>query len=273
MPAYGHFFLLAFLVAGRASAAEPALATLRAGWELTTLYRFNEAEAVFRALAAKDPTRENRYALAISQLNRQPKSDRTVAEARRLLAALVEEPAAPDDEITLASRFYLARILQLHQSKPDLSAARSAYRELSRAPGGGFWTEAASVKWATLRLYEITPWSEKAGRLTEAEQELSRLTNPTLQKDLHIILADGYEKFGVSLPAALRHLEAAWTLGIERGIDQGDFLARMGELARRTGDRAKARGYFTEFLKRFRRDERVNWITLKVAELEKEAGR
>ncbi|HEY0864932.1 MAG TPA: hypothetical protein VGD97_12575 [Lacunisphaera sp.] len=265
--------LLPALLAGLAPASEDHPATLRDGWELTTLYRFNEAEAVFRALAAKDPSRENRYALAISQLNRQPKSDRTVAEARALLTALVAEPAAPDDEITQAARFYLARILQLHQSKPDLVAARSAYRELSRTPGGGFWAEAASVKWATLCLYEITSWSEKAGRLAETEQEISRLTNPTLQKDLHIILADGYEKFGVSLPAALRHLEAAWALGIERGIDQGDFLARMGELARRTGDRAKARGYFAEFLKRFRRDERVYWITLKLAELEKEAAR
>lgn len=272
MRACRHVLLLA-LLASRAAAAEDRPATLRDGWEMTTLYRFNEAEAVFRALAAKDPSRENRYALAISQLNRQPKNDRTVAQARRLLAALVEEPSAPDDEITLAARFYLARIFQLHQSKPDLAAARSAYRELSRAPGGGFWAETASVKWATLGLYEITPWSEKAGRLAEGEQELLRLTNPTLQKDLHIILADGYEKFGVSLPAALRHLEAAWALGIERGIDQGDFLARMGELARLIGDRAKARGYFGEFLKRFRRDERVYWITLKLAELEKEVGR
>ncbi len=268
-----YFILLAVIWIIGAPAAEPPPATLRAGWELTTLYRFNEAEVVFRALVDKEPSRENRYALAISQLNRQPKSDRTIAEARGLLTALVAEPAPADDEIRLAAQFYLARTLQLHQSKPDLAAARLAFHELSRMPGGGFWAEAASVKWVTLSLYEVTPWSEKAGRLEEAERELLRLTDPTLKKDLHIILADGYEKFAVSLPAALRHLEAAWALGIERGIDQGDFLARMGELARRTGDRTKARAYFTEFLKRFRRDERVYWITLKLAELEQEAAR
>lgn len=266
-------FLLLGSLASLAPAADRPPATLRDGWELTTLYRFNEAEAVFRGLVERDPSRENRYALAVGQLNRQPKSDRTVEEARRLLDVLVAEPAAADDEITLASRFYLARILQLHQSKPDLAAAKSAYRELSRVPAGGFWPEAAAVKWATLHLYEVTPWADKAARLAEAEAELARLANPTLKKDLHIILADGYEKFGVSLPAALRHLEAAWALGIERGIDQGDFLARMGELARRTGDPAKARGYFTEFLRRFRRDERVYWISRQVAELEREAGR
>jgi len=253
--------------------AEPKPGTLQDGWELVTLYRFNEAEALFRRLADREPSREHRYALAVSLLNRQPKSDRTIAEARRYLTTLVEESTVPDDEITLAARFYVARILQLHQSKPDLAAARLAYRELSRIPDGGFWAEVAAVKWATLHVYEVTPWSEKAARLAEAEKELTRLTSPTLRKDLHIILADGYEKFGISLPAALHHLEAAWAAGIERGIDQGDFLARMGELARRTGDPAKARGYFTEFLRRFRRDERVYWITQKVAELEQGDGR
>lgn len=228
-----------------------------------TLYRFSEARAGFQA-AADSP--EARFGLALALINSQPKTDANLMRADALLAALAQQPG-PDPELALAARFYRGRIVQVHRRQPDPAAAQRLFRALMDEAPASFWGQLAGVKWVTLEIYTAGPPTERAARLAQLEALAPFFTLPPLAKDYHNILANAYEALGLSDERAFTHLAACWRLGIARGVDQGDFLARLGTLAERLGRRDEARTYYAEFLRRFQRDERRHLIEQRLAAL------
>lgn len=237
------------------------LASPNEPWEALTRYRFPEARDAF---AAGPESPASRFGLALSLINLQPKSDDNLARADALLQAIVA--AAPaGDELIPAARFYRGRILQVHLRQPDLAAARKMFRALMDDHPKSFWGQLAGIKWLTLEIYSPGATNEFPARLAQLESLAPFFTQPHLAKDYHNIMANAYEALGLSTDRAYAHLADCWRIGVARGIDQGDFLARLGTLAERLGRPDEARLYYSEFLSRFARDERRHLIEERLA--------
>lgn len=256
----------------------PALLALAAGrlaatdapepWRALTSYRFPEAKLAFE----QSPASANAsFGLALTLINLQPKTEANLDRAAALLQEVAASPA--DQELALAARFYLGRIAQVHRRKPDPAAAQRLYRALMDEHPASFWAQLAGVKWVTLQIYTAGPATERAARLGELEAMAGFFTLPQFAKDYHNIMANAYEALAISDAKAFEHLAACWRIGIARGIDQGDFLARLGTLAERLGRADEARRFYSEFLARFQRDERRYLIEQRLAALERTAAR
>jgi tetratricopeptide (TPR) repeat protein len=232
-------------------------------WQALTLYRFPEAR---RAFTAAGPEREQRFGLALAWINLQPKTDDNLARADALLQGIVAESSATD-ELAHAARFYCGRIQQVHLRKPDTTAAQKLFRALMDEHPGSFWGQLAGIKWLTLEMYTTGTAATLPARLEQLEHLASFFTLPQLAKDYHNIMANAYEALAISDQRAFNHLAECWRLGVTRGVDQADFLARLGTLAERLGRHEDARRYFGEFLERFVRDERRYMIEQRMAHL------
>jgi hypothetical protein len=232
-------------------------------WQALTLYRFPEAQQAFTAAGDE---RENRFGLALAWINLQPKSDANLARADALLQAIVTESTAAD-ELAHAARFYRGRIQQVHLRKPDTAAAQRLFRSLMDEHPESFWGQLAGIKWLTLEIYTAGPADARPARLSQLEALAACFTRPELAKDYHNIMANAYEALAISDERAFHHLALCWQLGVTRGVDQADFLARLGTLAERLGRAEDARRYFEEFLGRFARDERRYLIEQRLLQL------
>jgi tetratricopeptide (TPR) repeat protein len=232
-------------------------------WAALTRYRFPEARAAF---AAGPETVANRFGLALSLINLQPKTDANLARADSLLQA-IGAAASPGDDHAAAARYYRGRIQQVHLRRPDPAAARRIYRALMDDYPASFWGQLAGIKWMTLELYATEPAAGISARLSQLETLAPFFSRPQLAKDYHNIMANAYEGLGLSPDRAYAHLARCWQIGVARGVDQGDFLARLGTLATRLGRTEEARHYFGEFLRRFARDERRFLIEQQLARL------
>ena len=243
--------LAAPAVFAAADAGEPEEA-----FRALTLYRFPEARAGFEEAGG---TPAARFGLALALINLQPKTEANLARADALLDTLTVT-AGTDPELARAARFYRGRIAQVHRRQPDPAAAQRLFRGLMDEAPDTFWGQFAGVKWTTLEIYTAGPPGERAARLAQLESLTPFFTLPRFAKDYHNIMANAYEALGLSDERAFAHLAACWRIGIARGVDQGDFLARLGTLAERLGRRDDARAYYAEFLQRFQRDERRHLI-------------
>lgn len=237
-------------------------------WQALTLYRFPEAKLGFEQAA---PSPQNSFGRALTLINLQPKTDANLAEAEARLQEVIA--TATDPELAQAARFYLGRIAQVHRRKPDPAAAQRIFRALMDEHPNAFWGQLAGVKWVTLQIYTAGPAAERAERLARLEATASFFTLPQFAKDYHNIMANAYEALGLSDAKAFEHLAACWRIGIARGIDQGDFLARLGTLAERLGRAEEARRFYGEFLARFQRDERRYLIEQRFAALSPTASK
>ena len=122
----------AFFIGGLICAAVPlAGSELAAGWTALTNYRAAQALKVFDpASTSADPAvaREARFGRGVALLDLQPVTPAQIEEARGLFAGLVDSGA---DDAAAGARFFLGRIAQHHQAKPDAAEAARQFRQAS----------------------------------------------------------------------------------------------------------------------------------------------
>jgi tetratricopeptide (TPR) repeat protein len=244
-----HFVFL--LSSGALCAAEPS------GWDLTAHYRFNEAREAFAHAPASTPAdvRRNQLGEATALLNLQPRTDATLNQCVAGLEKLVAENAKDDDGIT--ALYLLGRIEEIHRAVPNYTAARRRYTQLAESGSSHPLAQLGIVQLALLTLYRpLTPATPPAERLAAAEASLQRLTLPSAQSDLHLLLARSTLFFAGSKEKALEHFIAARKLGIAPDRVRADTAFSTAELARELGRNQIAIECYTAFLQENPRDVR-----------------
>ncbi len=253
------------LLAPVARAAE----RLPSAWEQGAQLFFNEAERAFRepATRADAAGREARFGRAVMLLGVQPKTGANLAEARTLLSALRVEKS--DDESGIAALFYLARLAQLHEAKPNLTEARARFRELAEKHPDHFFGQLARLKLAMLALYDPDSGALPAARIAEAEGWGRGITLPSLAGDFHWLMAEGILRFSTDHAPAIEHLLAMERIGTAvRDQTRSNLFVTLGELARIAGRRELADRSYRQFLEAFPRDARSGTIRRRLAEVE-----
>lgn len=243
--------LLAVVLAG------PAAGSVADGWRALDERRLEDARRIFIAAVERgDASARTAFGLALARLNAQPRTPASLEEARRLFERIVREH--PGTEEGIRSRYFLARIVQLHAYTPDPAAARTAFLALIDDHPDHVFAQLALAKVAELELYEPTLAPEE--RLVRFEQLASRgaaLMHWPARRDFHQVMAQSALFFGLPLPLAQRHLLASLEAGFSSPINRANVVFRAAEVAAELGDTKLARRLYDEFLDVLPRDARA----------------
>ncbi|MES2308433.1 MAG: hypothetical protein V4507_06190 [Verrucomicrobiota bacterium] len=238
---------------------------LEDSWKQASLFLFSDAYQKLTETKTL-PVRQGAYAKAILLLNLQPKTESNVQQAAEILRHLITEKK--DDEVGIASKYFLGRIAQIHQETPDPVLAEKIYRELIQEFPQSPLVEQVVIKLTLIRLYSNLTPLEIPKRLAEVEELGGLVKTPAAQVCYHLLLSDYIIRLGGNKETALAHLMAAEHAGIRRSTSRGDTYVRIGMLARELGKKAIAQTYFKKFTDEFQRDVRAFAVKTLLAELQ-----
>lgn len=220
-----------------------------------------------RLLKSLPPGRETQLIHALALMHQQPVTDEALRQAELLLVAL----AAGDDDLALQAHYLQARLHQVHAAAPDPARAAELYTALAARQPASHWAQLARVKLALLHLYTLPAPGGPEARLRVAEAQLAQLTEPALQRDLHLQIGEAGLHHGLPPARVLPHLRAADDIGGVPGVAQEDLILQIGELSFRTGDLATARAYFERYLRDYAVNPRCFTVRHRLRELEARA--
>jgi len=249
-----------------ASGERPSLSE---AWELSRLYRFNEAAEAFEArlaTASSESVLETKFGFAVNLINRQPKTRANIDRARELLGEVSE--AAPNSDFGIGARYFLGRIAHLHSQRPRIEEAIEHFHHLVEHHPRHFWGQAAASKYGFLQLYRQISPRERERLFRELEPLAEDLTSPYLRSNFHFVLGTAAVRFDFLPERALFHFVQADRWGLIKKRAQTDGLLRVGELAHRLGQWELAARYYRTYLEEFRRDPPRDLVRDRLREME-----
>lgn len=250
------------LVGVAAVLATTALADDRAriseAWQKATLLAPDsnkEFASLLRRAGGATVERELRFGYALTLLVRPPSTEANWKEAKSDFESL----AAGDDDVGLASQYFLGRIAQNYQRPADFNAAATHYRELIARRPTSYWGQLAIGKLAVLSLYCL-PSPSTAQRISLVEALLPQ-AKPETGCELHLLIADAGLFHRQSEANALSHLLAADAL-VRGGVRlvagrRSDMLVQTIDLSIRLHQLPQAEAYVATLAQEFPRDWRL----------------
>ncbi len=234
----------------------PAQTTADA-WAALDERRLEDALVQFeQARRDGDTSARTAFGLALARLNAQPRTPGSLESARRAFEHIVRDHAGTEESIR--SKYFLARIAQIHAYSPDPAAAREGFLALLADHPQHVFAQLALAKVAEIELYE--PTLSPADRLARFESLTARgaaLTHWPARRDFHQVMAQSALFFGLPLPLAQHHLLASLEAGFSSRINRANVVFRAAEVAAELGDAALARQLYDEFLQVLPRDARA----------------
>lgn len=251
------FFIVAAVLTPGVRAGEKMTLSPAAeqGWQDNARFFANDAAKAFASLGAETGKggREDRLGLALSYLSYQPVTVERLASAREILTELAQD----GDEPGLAARYFLARMVQNYQEKPDYAEAARRYRALVEAFGNSYWGQLAIGKLAILELY-VLPSVGPQKRIAEAEKLLA-LCQPVASRELHMVIGDAMLYYALPKEAALAHLVAAEKIVADSALPdsvRAELMVQIINLSARTDHLPQAQAYAARFKENYPRDWR-----------------
>ncbi len=237
--------------------------------EEATYFLFNESMTRLQNAEKKGqlPPRETNYLKGILFLNIQPKTESNLDQAVHLLESV--RSANPEDDLGIASLYFIGRIAQIHRSQPDYAKSESIFQELTQKYPTHVLAQQAMVKLTTQRIYTAKNRDELAIRLHEAEKFSPLITSRAASTSYHTIMADAYLRFTKETSQAMRHFQLADASGITNQQQRSNTLVQIAEIARTLNQPSVAISYYEKFLLEFPRDRRTFMIKESLADLKK----
>lgn len=240
---------------------------LDSAWDDAATLRVQEAYGNFSA-AEKSKTGDPRdvdFGLAVSLLNLQPRTTGNIDRAEALFTQLII--ANPNDEVGIASQYYLARVEQVHRNAPNLPKALHIYDDLIRQHPDHFYAQTAITKVAILKLDALPSTADKSRMLVEVEQLRPLLKDPAARCNFALTLGNACILYHLGDEKAMHYLMEADALGIPVQVVEANVLIRIGNLATRLGRKEIAIAHFEHFLEKFPRNTRSYTVREKIKEL------
>lgn len=244
---------------------------LETAWREAAGLRLIEADAGFRAALAEDPgSPEARLGLAIAGLNVPPISDGKLAALRVEFDALSRETAKPG--IAVAARYFLARLTQVHDRRPDLPAASAQFLAIYREFPQTWYGQMAWIKHLILELATAPDDTTRLARLDAFDDAAVTLPDPALNATLHLVLGNARLRHDRRSPRALEHFLAADQAGISQAAARTNTTVAIAEIARDLGKQDVATLYYRRFLAENPRDSRVDVVRGRLKNLDPAAS-
>ncbi len=173
----------------------------------------------------------------------------------------------PNDQVGMASAYYLARITHKHLDQPDLEAARSAYRYIFESYPSRFFGELAFLKYLLMELYNGEGVRSVTDRIASLEMLGDQLTIPDMIRGYHRAIGDAYLGYELSDEKAYEHLKAAYEIKSSVPETQVELMLTVAELAELFGEKDVAIAALQDFLKAANGDDRRGEVALRIAAL------
>jgi len=235
----------------------------REAWQAIANLRIKDA---FRELKEAPKDRSATLARAVALIAEQPSADENMSQAEQLLQQL----AGGDDDIADQAAYLQARLYQLHYKQPDYAKAAELYQALAARRPQSHWAQLGLVKLAMIKLYALPEsTAPEADRLAPAEGLLPRISEPQLQRDLHLQIGQAGVILKQPLPRFVSHLEAAARAGGIAGTAGEDLVIQVGELSFRAGYLAQAKDYFQRYLKEYPTNVRAYAAARRIEEIDR----
>jgi len=253
------------------SAGPLSAGSIQKAYELSARGLTRESEQEWRRLEAdgRNPAgiREVHFGRAGNLLNVQPRTSANIDRAAELYRDVVK--GDPDDEIGVASAYFLIRIEQFHRGPtPDLERIAGDFLALHAAHPERYFSQLALLKHVTLRLWSGTTTAEKQSEFSRLESYAKDFTRPELAVIYHFLLSDGYLVRLSDPVAALRHQRARDGRLMVKEDTSADLTLKTAELSREIGDLAEATAHYRDFLRRFPTNARAWLVRQRLNELE-----
>ena len=250
-----------------AIAMEPNRTMAVEPWEVEALLLYNSGSPEVNDLRARSTgnTRLGGYARALEVLFQEPREEANALQAQRVFDQLFEVNG--NDDVGMASAYYLARISHKHLDDPDLESARLGYRYLFEAYPGRFFGELAFLKLILVELYERDAEESIGARLEFLEERGKRLTIPEMQRGFHRSIGEAYRVFELSEAKAYKHLRAAYEFEAPVPETQIELMLSVAELAEAIGDVDTAISALEDFLRTAKWDDRRDTVAVRLADL------
>lgn len=239
-------------------------------WEEEALLLYNSGSPEINDLRARS-TGNNRlrnYAKALETLFREPMREESARIAQKQFATLVE--VKPDDDVGLASAYYLAQIDHRYLDRPDVEAARAAYRSLFDRFPRRFFGELAFLKYALLEIHVGAGDDSPVERLARLESDGKALIIPDMRRGFHRSIGEAYRAYGLSDAKAYEHLKTAYEIETSVPETQTELMLTVAELAEERGDIGVAIAALQKFLTVARFDERRTEVAQRMAVLKRQ---
>ena len=239
-------------------------------WEEEALLLYNSSSPEINDIRART-TGDNRlrsYAQALETLFREPMREESALIAQTQLAALVE--ANPKDDVGLASAYYLAQIDHRYLDRPNIEAAKKAYRTLFDQYPRRFFGELAFLKFVLLEIHGSDSDDSPEERLIRLEADGEILIIPDMRRGFHRSLGEAYRSFGLSDTKAYEHLKIAYEIETSVPETQTELMLSVAELAEAHGELGVAIAALQKFLSVARFDERRPEVAQRMAALKQQ---
>jgi tetratricopeptide (TPR) repeat protein len=236
-------------------------------WNSVLMLNYRPAEKIFRGIAENQPefARDATFSRAAVLLSFQPRTNRNVERAYTLFEQVALEN--PDDELGLEARYFLARIHHVHAFSPDFKEAERRYRKLMQAAPDTFPGQLASTKLAILRLFRVDRPDQRIESIDEFAPISRHLSHPGLRLSLHMTLADALQIYELDDERAFHHLSEAYVVCSPTFGVHAQLLIRLSQLALTLGKKELAETYLEEFLRRYPRSNRANYMAIQLDQI------
>lgn len=242
--------------------------SLEKGWEYLDGFRFNEAHKSFTQGNGNSTGagRERKLGEAVTLLNVQPRTEGNISKAAEMLQELTSTNTL--DDVDTFARFFLARILEMHQTPRDFAKARAAYLDLFKLRPGAPVAEFAASKVVLIDLYDNIPPAEFERRLGELEK-LEPLFKTSLgRREFHSNIGMACAELSGPDRKIIEHLVAADKEGYTQWQTESVVWVLIGATAEKMGDKELAKQYYGKFVAKYKRDNRCYTILEKLKHLE-----
>jgi hypothetical protein len=256
------------LGAGVVSGAEKSPATITDAWDEAARLLVNDAQRSFLqlSLGSEADARTILFGQAVTLINVQPKTNGNIAQAKKLFAEIIA--GHPTDDLTIASRFLLARTAQLHQLPTNDAEAIELYTDLIARHPQHYFGQMAYAKRAALLAYQLSAATTLESRYQTIQQEAPLVTAPDARRDHQLLLANLAIVLKKPPTVILAHLTQAEATGMVRDRALADLYVRLGEFARLAEQREVAIHYYNAFLNNYIRDARRLLVKERLAALQ-----
>jgi tetratricopeptide (TPR) repeat protein len=206
------------------------------------------ARKAFEQLAeAGKSTRKTRFGLALATIQEQPRTSGRIESGREQFQDLVDESAL--DDVGIASRYQLIRLLHVYTLVPSLDAAQAGYLELFRQHPDTFWGQQAFYRYLVLLVSDNRTPSDRQEDLHKAESVVPTLDDPSSRRDCALLLADYYQKYDRKKPKALDYFNLAYRTGeMDKEYTFRDIYMAAAGTAWDLGEWKTAARYYRLFL-------------------------